>query len=345
MDNQIINITDIQRDSQAFTDAILNTLETNPSVDQVEQFIGQLAEIKTLSQWAIGDVLVFMRYFSQFTPRGVWRMINSQWPPELVGVVHERFDQNLQEEEPETKEWLSWMTHRYERFWVLVRGDEVRLWERNSIDWLDDVAFEEYVRQLSGRLREVLDYNSLLVYYYTSSAFPCSTRHPHISWTAHSEVTHIAGQQVPATVRGLARLEAKSEIAPKLLNEFEEQDITTVTKLRSIKREMAQKATGYYWDTDVPEFLYVVDNESGARYAALRFKDNLTASGIEGARKIIDTATIHGYSPYAFPYELAGDDVRMLSGEVIATFENADIPIVTTALSALAAKLKFIIPY
>lgn len=352
MSQTLISLSSIQRDAQAFTDSVLDHLEEQPSFDQVEQIIGQLAELKTLSQWAIGDVLVFVRYRSQFTPKGVWfKNSQDEMPDELIEFVHEQYNCTLSEPEVEVKDLLSWTTHRYERFWLLIRGSEVRLWERNSIEWINDLAFEDYVRQLGGRLRELLDYNSLLTYYHTSAAFPCSQRRPHISWTAHAEVTNIAGQQVPLSVHGLDRLEAKSQIAPRLLEEFEKQEVTTVTELRDAKHEMAQKALGYFWESDVPAYLYVIDADSGKRYQALRFNEKTTTAASPGAQaaKRILTATTgtggYGSTSHTFPMQLVGDEITMLNGEVIASFVNQEVPVVASALSALTVRLKLIVPY
>lgn len=351
MTQTLVNLSDIQRDGQLFTESVLDHLEQELTFDQVEQVIGQLAEIKTLSQWAIGDVLVFVRYRSQFTPKGVWlKRPNGEMPPDLIEFVKEHYDCGLEQRNVEVKELLSWTTVRYERFWLLVRGSEVRLWERDSTEWLNDMAFEDYVRQLSGRLRELLDYNSLLTYYHTSAAFPWSQRRPHISWTAHAEVTNIAGHKIPLTVRGIDRLEAKAEIAPQLLQEFEERDITNVVALRDAKREMTQQALGYFWETEIPARIYIVDAQTGKRYEAVRFSSLATTIGTpasEAAKRIVAaSSSLHSYGQvtHTFPMQLVGDEVTLLNGEVVAKFANQEVPIVATALCALSARLKLIVP-
>ena len=339
-------ITDIQRDGFSYTDSIFDRLDEDPSYDQVEQAIGQLAEIRVLSQWAIGDILVFVRYRAQFTPKGVWYKQGDVWPPELFEFVNQNYRLKLSQEQAEVAEFLSWTTYRYERFWLLQRGNELRLWQRNAQDWLTDDAFESYVRKLSNDLSTLLDYTSLMQYYHTSSAFPYGKRHAHISWTAHNEVSLIAGQQVAPSLRGLERLEAKREIAPALLEDYESRDMIHVSQLREEKRRLVQAMMGYLWEAPPPSCLYVVDLADQQRYVALRFTQNPAPALAQAMQTILSAVLPHimGRPPAGIPLTLEGDSIRMLNGDTVATFENTDKGVVTTALSALVGRLRLIIP-
>lgn len=350
MTQLLVPLSDLQRDSESFLNDRLDHLTSDPTYDQVLQVIGELAEIKLRAQWAIGDVLVFMRYCAQFTLKGVWRKAGDGWPSELLEYVRQEYHCALSRQEAEVGEFLCWTAYHYPDFWLLERGDEVRLWQRNAREWLDDESFETYIRNLSGDLREVLDYSSLILYYHTSSAFPWSARRQHVSWTAHAEVANIAGQKVESHLRGLERLEAKRELAPKLLEEYEERNMVTVPQLRQEKRTIAEHLRGWMWEAPPPDCLYVVDMLDGQRYAALRLPA-ASSPALRLAQQIVLNGAIPHMNPAwgarlsSMPLTLEGDSIRMLSGDIVVTFENIDKGCVSAALSALTARLRLIVPH
>ncbi|MBD3261070.1 MAG: hypothetical protein GF334_05210, partial [Candidatus Altiarchaeales archaeon] len=243
-------------DEEDFIQRILQTVGQDPSFDVVETTITQFLTTKNISQWAIGDILVYIRKRSGFTPVLEVENTNGNIPEQVLEMVRDHYRVRL--DTGVKGEFLYWTTLEFPRFMILQSQSTTAIWERNG-SGLSDPDWDSYVETLSRRLSTILDGKTLHTYYQTSNYFLVRQRMiEERSWTWHYRATlllnsRLGGTQVPHREKQIAL----GEIVEDLNN----REIATVTGIKREHKFEKEQAQPFRWYMPFVEEIFYTNRE------------------------------------------------------------------------------------
>jgi hypothetical protein len=329
-------VQSLSSDDQRVLHAYLAELDGEPTFHNVESRISDLAGVENASRWLIGYTLVFWRARANFhTIRTfVWDG-NGDFPPEVHRFVRERYGVRI-DTAPERVEFVCWQSLRWEKFWILYRPGEIRIWERQDrIEWTDE-RFDQQLYLLSGQLHAQLNEKTLNNYYRTALMFPPSAQHPLLSWTWHFEQANKAGQD--PRLAGLVGEERQLLQAAIAQYNAEMDETNGRVKVQDIREDIRQgKVNGRGWDWYIPPpaVIEVVSTTAGESIVALELTNHPACQAILGATGL---TRYNGKYPELW---LAGDQVEDSDGNVVARCPNLDDDTVGRAIVDLAGTMKW----
>lgn len=318
----------------------LNVVDTDPSYDIIEGLLADIIAARNSSQWMIGDLLVFFRHRTDYHTVKTFNW-TGELSKRLVDFIQERYKVDLQALTNDTKqgEFLCWQVIRHKKFWLLLDGDEVRVWEYNP-STVSDQEFNQYLDNLNLRLKAELGQRSLRAYYRTSAIYPPSERTPH-SWTFHYERSNYAASKISPEIKGEERLKQIASVIPETTEELESTNINTVNGVREKIKQYNQNERGYNFKTTLPETLIIIDTKTGETFNGLEF---VTGANPEAIMAILAASGIYSYVK-GCELTLIENKLYDSQNRLIATCPYIDEVVVAEAISYLAEKMGWEIKY
>lgn len=104
----------------------LNVLDTDPAYDMVEGLLADIISAKNASQWLIGDLLVFLRFRTDYQTIKIFNW-SGAYSKELVDFIRDEYRVDLDLETKDRQEFLQWEVVKFPKFWLLIEPDEVKV--------------------------------------------------------------------------------------------------------------------------------------------------------------------------------------------------------------------------
>lgn len=312
----------------------LNILDSDPAYDNVEQLLSDIITAKNSAQWLIGDLLVFLRFRTDYQTIKTFPWSGS-FSKEMIEFINTEYKIDFNEENFETQDFLYWTAYKHKRFWLLLDEQEIRVWDHHPSNVSDD-EFDQYLTDLTIRLKAALGDQSLRAYYRTSRIYPFSARTPH-SWSYHYEKTnYIAAKLNPKGSSGEERLQLIFDHLEETTDEFEKNGINRVAEVRDQIKNHIQNERGWLLHVPLPKLLIVTNVETGETLEGLRF----TGENPNAIKAILSSAGIYTYHKNCeLVWRERESAVYDSQKRLIATCPHIEENVVAEAISYLAEKM------
>jgi len=333
---------------EAAIDRLLFMLDEDPNWETAIGWASMLSTITSLSQWAIGDMLYFMKHRWAHETIAVFEYDGNgtPWPETLYDFIQKRYGLNLtvllSNPENHIIDFLGWTAYQFDKFWLLVGFKEIRIWHHTGKDTPTEKEWEDTIAaHFTPHLSEINE-KTAWAYYAASAAWPRDKRRLHVRWTAHFELRNMLASDVDDKLEGDDRHFAAGKLADEQMSDWEKEGKKiTPTFVRQERTRRVAERRGYEWHLPIPECLTVrqIGGEQPGLYRAIVFQ---TDDYEFFSYVAFHSGLIKQVTSSSFRIIVRGDSlIDETSGEVMATLENLDIDAVDQAISALIKRLRW----
>lgn len=311
-----------------------NVINSDPSFDNVIAVIDSLLDKIDSYQWTIGGLLVFLRFKSQYKQiKYIDGNHEAEFSQELMTWASSN---KIKLENGHRSDFLHWHRLDFRNYTILYDQQAAMIFEPIG-ETLTDTEFREYLDMITGRLRNKLDDRTAWAYYITALKFPESVRIPHKSWTYHYNVYNLMALKASSNGDNPS-LTNDTEYAIQLLDELENQGISTTTQVRNLIKQQQDLNNGYTWKMPLPDRLLLAI--AGTTKAAIVFTRDATDDEKTIFMRSVGLLPMYGYTS-EIEIILAGDSL-LIGDRVVAHLplldqdKDAD-----AAIIRLAAKMRW----
>jgi len=332
----------------AAIDRLLFMLDDDPQWETAISWASMLSTVSSLSQWAIGDMLYFMKHRWSHETTAIFEYDgdNTPWPEGLYEFIQKRYNLSLTAllSNPENRiiDFLGWTAYQFDKFWLLVGFKEIRVWHHTGRDTPTEREWEDTIAQHFTAYLGEINEKTAWAYYAASAAWPRDRRRLNVRWTAHFELRNMLAPDVDARLDGDERHFAAGALADDQMSRWEQEGKKITPTF--VRRERARKVTerrGFEWELPIPKYLTVrqIGGEKPGQYRAFVFQTNDYEffSYIAFHVGLIKQVTSSSFRIIVRGNKLFDEK----SGEIMATLENLDIEAVDLAVSALIKRLRW----